>query len=161
MFTEINAGVDKLVEKVVASWAVSIAQGLIDEKLNPMIDTIIGSLIGNVTNKGTDRENVKNDLFLTINLPKQTDTSGMTDMAVNADGLNVWPTMTDGWVTIQCPSLEEDADLLIFDMSGRIIHRRKLDAGEGRQIHYHFDTSGIHAIKLTGHHNAVKVIDNK
>lgn len=161
VFTEINAGVDKLVEKVVASWAVSIAQGLIDEKLNPMIDTIIGSIIGNVTNKGTDRENVKNDLFLTINLPKQTDTSGMTDMAVNADGLNVWPTMTDGWVTIQCPSLEEDADLLIFDMSGRIIHRRKLDASEGRQIHYHFDTSGIHAIKLTGHHNAVKVIVNK
>ncbi len=160
VFTEINAGVDKLVENVVASWAVGIAQGLIDEKLNPMIETIIGSLIGNVTNKGTDRENVKNDLFLTINLPKQTDTSSITDIAGNADDINVWPTVTDGWVTIECPSLEEDADLLIFDMNGRIIHRSRINAGEGRLINYHFDNSGIHAIKLTGQHKAVKVIVN-
>lgn len=158
LVSEINAGIDKLIGKVVASWAVSIAKNLIAEKLTPLIDNVIGSLIGNVTNKGTDHENVKNDLYLTINLPKRTDVTGIEVESVEAEGLQVYPTLTDGAVTIVCPQLDEPAEIVIFDINGQIIRRMTVDAGEGRSIDYNFAAPGMYGVKMIGNGDAIKVI---
>lgn len=70
LMEEIKAGVDKAMKSLIAGWAQELAKDKVHEMLYPMLEEVVGSIIENKTNKGTDRENLSNDLFFNIEYPQ-------------------------------------------------------------------------------------------
>lgn len=157
VMTAIQTGLDRAVESLFKPIAQDIAKETIREELYPMLETILKSILENSKHKGTDRENRNNDLYLTINLPEQHDTSNI-DAPGLPDHILVYPTLTDGNINITGSDISEDTQIVIFNNNGQILFKQDINKGDDININYNFGESGIYYIKLTGSRETHKVI---
>lgn len=157
VMTAIQTGLDRAVESLFKPIAQDIAKETIREELYPMLETILKSILENSKHKGTDRENRNNDLYLTINLPEQHDTSNI-DAPGLPDHILVYPTLTDGNINITGSDISEDTQIVIFNNNGQILFKQDINKGDNININYNFGESGIYYIKLTGSRETHKVI---
>lgn len=153
----VTGGIDKLVDKLVGPLLGKIAKPIVHAKVDPLLNTVLGSLLGNVTHNGTENACVTNDMDLSISMPQNVANQiGGTTAADLA--LRVSPTITKGDITVSVPAQSESQRLCIYDLNGRIVESRNIEAGAASECHFHFEHKGTYLVKLIGLGNAVKVI---
>lgn len=159
ILAEIKDGLDIAVEQLVnGSVMQSVVKGMIESEVYPLLDSVVGSILQNVTHKGTDRENVSDDLNLLVELPVCSGTGVSLPLA--GEGLlEVFPTFTSSDVLIRCSEVGREADILIFDASGRMVAEYRPVVTEGcAEVRHSFAAKGVYFVKLAGSGSVKKVI---
>lgn len=153
----VKGGIDKLVDKLVGPLLGKIAKPIVHAKVDPLLNTVLGSLLGNITHYGTENANLTNDMDLSIRMPKNVVNQIGTAEADKAT-LQVSPTITKGDFTVGVPAQTEAQRLCVYDLNGRVVANRNIEAGAPAECHFHFEQKGTYLVKLIGGGKAVKVI---
>ena len=72
--------------------------------------------------------------------------------------LQMSPTITKGDFTVGVPAQTEAQRLCVYDLNGRVVANRNIEAGAPAKCHFHFEQKGTYLVKLIGGGKAVKVI---
>ena len=153
----VKGGIDKLVDKLVGTLLGKIAKPIVHAKVDPLLNTVLGSLLGNITHYGTENANLTNDMDLSIRMPKNVVNQIGTAEADKAT-LQMSPTITKGDFTVGVPAQTEAQRLCVYDLNGRVVANRNIEAGAPAKCHFHFEQKGTYLVKLIGGGKAVKVI---